>query len=196
MMKQCMMQLVFLLTLVSASNASIIINMVQDGLNVVATGAGTANLTNLTPYDIAVHGSYLDSINGILYLGSNFSAYSSYSGLTSGPGFFGSSTDIIQGSNVAGNSFGIMGRVGHLLLPYGYVSGTQLSGSATWANENFTSLGVTPETYTWTWGSGANADFLTLNIGQTAVPEPSTYILLSIALGAVGFARKKMNRQA
>ena len=27
-----------------------------------------------------------------------------------------------------------------------------------------------------------------------AVPEPSTYILLGIALGAVGFARKKMNK--
>jgi hypothetical protein len=31
---------------------------------------------------------------------------------------------------------------------------------------------------------------------QTAVPEPSTYILLSIALGVVGYARKKMNKQA
>ena len=34
------------------------------------------------------------------------------------------------------------------------------------------------------------------NVNFTATPEPSTYILLSIALGAVGFARKKMNKKA
>jgi hypothetical protein len=30
---------------------------------------------------------------------------------------------------------------------------------------------------------------------STAVPEPSTYILLGIALGAVGYARRRMNRE-
>ncbi len=33
-------------------------------------------------------------------------------------------------------------------------------------------------------------------LGPAAVPEPSTYILLTIALGAVGFARKKMSTEA
>jgi hypothetical protein len=39
---------------------------------------------------------------------------------------------------------------------------------------------------------------IVLNYSPTTdtVPEPSTYILLSIALGAVGFARRKMNKQA
>ncbi len=35
---------------------------------------------------------------------------------------------------------------------------------------------------------------MTIN-ASNAVPEPSTYVLLVIALGAVGFARKKMNRR-
>jgi hypothetical protein len=35
----------------------------------------------------------------------------------------------------------------------------------------------------------------TAELTGSAVPEPSTYILLSIALGAVGFARKRMNKQ-
>jgi hypothetical protein len=33
------------------------------------------------------------------------------------------------------------------------------------------------------------------SLDSAPVPEPSTYILLSIALGAVGFARRKMNKQ-
>jgi hypothetical protein len=35
-----------------------------------------------------------------------------------------------------------------------------------------------------------------VSLANSAVPEPSTYILLTIALGAVGYARKKMNKQA
>ena len=31
--------------------------------------------------------------------------------------------------------------------------------------------------------------------GATAVPEPSTYALLCISLGVVGYARKKMGKQ-
>jgi len=45
-------------------------------------------------------------------------------------------------------------------------------------------------------GTPGNATELD-NVNFTvSTPEPSTYILLSIALGAVGFARKKMNKKA
>ena len=51
-------------------------------------------------------------------------------------------------------------------MPIGYVSGSALSDTgATWDNQTFRSLDVTPGTYKWTWGSGANADSFTLNIG-------------------------------
>lgn len=44
------------------------------------------------------------------------------------------------------------------------------------------------------YGSG---DYMQLTeMSPNSVPEPSTYILLGIALGAVGFARKKMGKQA
>ena len=44
-------------------------------------------------------------------------------------------------------------------------------------------------------GIGGDSMLLTA-LGPAAVPEPSTYILLTIALGAVGFARKKMSTEA
>ena len=39
-------------------------------------------------------------------------------------------------------------------------------------------------------------DGVTLTQQQTAVPEPSTYALLCISLGVVGYARKRMNKKA
>jgi hypothetical protein len=68
------------------------------------------------------------------------------------------------------------------LLPQGYVSGDPLSDSATYTGATFASLGVTPGTYVWTWGSGADADNFTLQIGPTAAPEPSSLLLLAGAL--------------
>jgi hypothetical protein len=49
---------------------------------------------------------------------------------------------------------------------------------------NFNTLGLTPGTYTYTWGTGPDQS-LTVQIGSAAVPEPSTAILA--AIGAVAF---------
>ena len=46
--------------------------------------------------------------------------------------------------------------------------GTFLSNSATYSGKTFATLGVTPGTYVWTWGNGANQNF-TL---QIPVPPP------------------------
>ena len=57
-----------------------------------------------------------------------------------------------------------------LIVPRGYVSGTFLSNSATWSGKTFATLGVTPGTYVWTWGTGANQNF-TL---QIKTPGPAS----------------------
>src|SRR5207248_9715554 len=46
-----------------------------------------------------------------------------------------------------------------LIVPRGYVSGTFLSNSATYSGKTFATLGVTPGTYIWKWGTGANQNF-------------------------------------
>jgi len=85
----------------------------------------------------------------------------------------------------------ILGFDGLLLVPSGYVSGAPLSDSMTFNNATFASLGVTPGTYVWTWGAGANQNF-TLQIGPAGVPDTgSTLSLLSLAsLGLVALRRK------
>ena len=64
-------------------------------------------------------------------------------------------------------------------MPQGYVSGTDLGISTdTWNNQTLSSLGLTPGTYTWTWGTAPHADSLAL---QITVPEPASFSLLAIA---------------
>ncbi len=57
------------------------------------------------------------------------------------------------------------GRV-FISVPTGYVSGTFLSDSATYSGTTLATLGVTPGTYVWKWGTGANQNF-TLQIPAT-----------------------------
>src|SRR5207248_4610996 len=60
------------------------------------------------------------------------------------------------------------GYWGTLRVPAGYVSGTPLSRSATYSDASLGTLGVTPGTYVWKWGTGANQN-VTLQI-KTPVP--------------------------
>src|SRR5262245_28189845 len=64
--------------------------------------------------------------------------------------------------------FGVGSLVG---VPRGYVSGAALSDSATYNNTTLATLGVTPGTYVWTWGTGANQNF-TLKILPAILPGP------------------------
>ena len=107
----------------------------------------------------------------------------------------------IGANSGSGDIVGIFDSGLSLFVPAGYVSGSRLSDSATWDNASFSSLGVTPGTYVWTWGSGANADSFTLNAGVAAVPAPSIGrglpVLLAVGgilLGAKLLERSKKHR--
>ena len=80
-----------------------------------------------------------------------------------------------------------------LLLPSLYVSDTPLSDTATYDTATFASLGVTPGTYVWTWGSGADQSF-TLEIGTT--PLPAALPLFATGLGALGLLGWRRKRKA
>ena len=100
-----------------------------------------------------------------------------------------------EANSASGDFVGIRNSerpISGLLVPQGYSSGNPLSSSATWNNATFASLGVTPGTYVWTWGTGlANQNF-TLIIGGAGVPDGgSTVSLLGFAsLGLVALRRK------
>jgi hypothetical protein len=94
----------------------------------------------------------------------------------------------------AAETWSVFSVVGGIVVPSGYVSGS-LSGTATYNNQTFANLGLASGTYVWTWGTGADADSLTLQIGPAAaVPEPPSLPLL--AMGLVGLGLVLRTRRA
>jgi hypothetical protein len=60
-------------------------------------------------------------------------------------------------------------------------------------NETFASLGVTPGTYVWSWGTGLPNQNFTLIIGGAGVPDGgSTLSLLGFALLGLAALRRKL----
>jgi hypothetical protein len=100
--------------------------------------------------------------------------------LWSGPSFttyptsFGSGGGSIPTSST-GSIFGILpGGFGRtIIVPENYVSGTLLNGSTTYDNTTISAMGLTPGTYVWSWGTGPNADSITMTIGGSVTPTPT-----------------------
>jgi hypothetical protein len=72
----------------------------------------------------------------------------------------------------------VFGGLDALILPTSYVSGTFLSATDTYDSTTIAALGLTPGTYTYTWGIGPHADSLVLYI----VPKPASFVLMRTGL--------------
>ena len=188
--------LMVLLAMAGQAHAGFIMTLTETGGNVVLLGSGTANLAGLI----------FNNQNQIFSaVGPNYSAFATgpsgpvgpvdeYRTVT-GPTSFGPG-GLTAATSGTGDRFGIdrllVNQVSTLVLvvPRNYVSGTTLNGSGTYVGSTLASLGATPGTYLYTWGTGANADSLTLQIGTAAVPEPSSLALCGIAgTLALGYSR-------
>ncbi len=177
------------------TRADVVIAIEQSGANVELTGSGSLKLTALSlgangPFTPnGVFSDYADAIVGV-----SFSSADEYLGASGPSSFAGTGPDE---SNISGTGdiFGVQGLNGEIFVPHGYAPGGYLSGTATVDNATLSSLGLTPGTYTWTWGTGANADSLTVQIGPaaTVVPEPSTAI--AAVFGAIAFLAYGRSRQ-
>ena len=160
-----------LLVFSSPAQAGYIVTLNEVGSDVVATGSGAIDLTGLTFFNTSMGGlaSISPSLAQIITRPTS-GTVDSYFGMISGPTSFGSGGFIFASSgsgDAVGRAFG--GGNDFLFLPQAYVSGNALSDSSTYNNATFSSLGVTPGTYVWSWGTGANQNF-TLRIGPT-VPD-------------------------
>jgi hypothetical protein len=82
------------------------------------------------------------------------------------------------------------GILNQLFVPSGYVSGSALSDSSTYDTATFASLGLTPGSYVWSWGIGADADTFTIDVGSP-IPEPASLALLATGLIGLGLNRGK-----
>jgi hypothetical protein len=184
----------FPLIVATPAHAGYIVSLVQQGPNVVATGTGAIDLTGLSLLYHGTYGSQVVPDMAFIATGPTGSpADDVYSGAFSGPSFFGSGSFTFASSG-SGDLVGIIGPSPFtLIVPQGYLSGTALSDTAAYYNATFSSLGVTPGTYEWTWGTGANQNF-TLEIGAAHTPDNgSTFLLLSGAVVALGYYWRREN---
>jgi len=177
---------------------SYVVTLEQVGSNVVATGSGAIDLTALSFLSTA--GRLLPDVfpsSGQIITGQANAAHI-YGGPISGPTSFGSGSGFpTAATSGSGDIVGIVGASGVIAVPFGYISDTALSDSAFYLGATFSSLGVTPGTYEWTWGSGADQKF-TLKIGAAGVPDSgSTFGLLFVASSCLfGVSRFKSSHLA
>ena len=181
-----------LLTTASAADAAMILRLEEVSGDVVVRGSGTINLSGLISEGAS--NTATNSFNAIhVYAGpaaeDDDGHVEFWSGLTGGPATISSTTDIFLPLSSAsfGDLFGIISNDGSgvggdgkalLVLPQGYISGTQLSGTSRFTGQTFTTMGISLGTLTWTLPS---AD--TVTITTEPVPAP-----LGVASAAAVFS--------
>jgi hypothetical protein len=173
----------------SLAQAAYTVTLQQQGSDTVATGAGTLDLTDFGEGVSDTDQARMSPMSGSILIGvtnTNLALYTEIIGPTS----FGSAGTSENADSGSGDLVGIFDGIG-LVVPADYFSGSGLSSTSTWANQTFSSLGVTPGSYVWRWGSGLHSDFFAFDIveGATAVPEPSSILLLALPLGLVAMLR-------
>lgn len=175
------------------ANASVLIDITQAGGNVDVTAMGSLDLLGATfdhqqPYS-----------TGIIPGGSNW-----YVALGTTPGMdwyqltgvslpYGTSASYYTSSSTSGDAFSIWGYDGGtplVGLTTGYTSGTPISADMVLSGETIAGLTLIPGTYTFTIPN----DTITLEIGNSSTPEPSTWTMMLsgfAALVLVGYRRSR-----
>ena len=190
----------------SQAEAAFLITLSQVGNDLSERSSGAFDLTDLKVFGSANPGfsSVVIPSEAETFVGAGTSSapLTLYSGL-SGPSSFGPGGRT-KASSGSGDDVFLLSVVGIPILgvPAGYSSGDFLEGSATYVDANFASLGLIRGTYVYTWGTGAHADTLTVNVGSISsvtggagpVPEASTWVMMLAGftgLGALALRKKK-----
>ena len=174
------------------AKSMVLIDVTQSGGGVDVTAAGNLDLTGAT-FD---HEQAYST--GIIPGGANW-----YIALGTTPGMdwyqltsvslpYGTSGTYYTSGVTSGDAFSIWGFNGGAPLvgvSSGYTSGSAISASMTLAGETIAGMTLIPGTYLFTLPN----DTITLNI--SAVPEPSTWVMLALGLAGLGFARHRASHK-
>ena len=152
-----------------SSGSVVNMTLLEVGGDVVLSGAGTMDLTSLnflqnkfSSANLVPVGSQFGCgtagpgpFNSVFYTGATFSS----------PANFGTGGQTV-GNSGTGDFFGIgfLGVRG-LFVQSGYTSGSFISGTTTFNSTTLATLGATPGTYTWSWGAGATASSIVMQVG-------------------------------
>ena len=171
------------------------VTLEQIGANVVGTGSGALNFIDLNFNSFLHTNAQINPSGGTILTGLQDQVFSEdiYTGSITGPTSFGSG-GLTNASSGSGFLVGINGALDQVFIPGGITTNQPLPGSAIWNNATFASLGLTPGTYTWTWGTGLPNQNYTLIIGGAGVPDGgSTVSLLGCALLGLAALRRKLS---
>ena len=153
-------------SLAGTAAAEVIINVVEAGGDTVITASGSFNVTDLTQSTTGGAGGINPSAAFLEITNNPFVVYQGISG----PDNFGTGGFRFLSSS-SGDRVGIRWGFGSsITVPEGYVSGDPLEAEGRIDGVGFTDIGIIPGTYLWTWGAGANADSLTINVGVIEPP--------------------------
>jgi hypothetical protein len=169
-----------------SAQAGYVVELKQVGANVVATGSGAIDLTGLRFFVVTGTLPLMWPSRSVIHTGetvptSDVDLYHGHFGPgpvfgSGGLTFTDSATGDFVGVEAAANS------PDDVYVPRHYHSNRPLSGTTTWDNQTFSSLGVTPGRYEWRWGSGANQNFT-----LAAIPEPATCTMMLLGFAGLGF---------
>jgi hypothetical protein len=172
------------------AQASYIINATETGGDVVLEGSGSIDLG---AWSFITTGNNSGGVSGRSTVGVGpvvtTDVYQTPVNF-SGPSSIGPGTTFTAPTSAAGDTLRISWSGPFMFVPPGYASEAALAGSATFTGQTFSTLGISSGSYQWTWGSGATADSLTLNVGAVPVPA-AVWLFGSGLLGLVGMARRK-----
>ena len=199
--------LLVLMVVASAANAAVIVTIEESGGDVVATAVGSLDVSGATSCGPVTVPALLEfnAPDDYAYLigPSGGAAGSACLGLvfSTAQSLYGSAFSTFPDSGTGGR-FGVeVSASSQVYLPAGYVSGTAISASSTWAGQSLADLNLTPGTYLFDYGS----DRITFNVvdpstgrpgGSTAVPVMPLWISILMMLGVAGLGLRHMRRNA
>ena len=138
----------------SPAHAVLTFHLIESGGNVTLTATGSVNTAALVPTFPGACGAGTGLVNpSAAQFCTGAGVAIRHAGLT-GPASFGPG-GLLQGTGSStGDNVYMVGVLGELYLPVGYVSGAPLSGASQFPGTTLAAMGVTPGTYTWTFGAG------------------------------------------
>ena len=182
------------LVAVYPASAGVTVTIEEIGNDVYMSGGGTLDASSWTPIGpgILFVGRILPNQGVSLGPGGDdfnsdwFIEPTNFQGPDSiGPGLemvvadFGSGDPLALVWDLDGGSF--------LVAPLDYTFGDPIEGDATFLNQSFASIGLTPGEYTWTWDTAdGNGDFFTIIV----VPAPGAFALIGLAAIAARSRRR------
>lgn len=192
--RQVLLTSVVLFAIVELANADFVFTFVQTGNNVVSTGQGSLDLTNLIlAGDQSAFGSVMADC--CFFVGP-LADTDFYAGSLSGPMTLNDNGpfDFHLPSESFGDTLGLFfgGLESDLFfVPHGYTNNEFLSGTSIYENETLESLDLIPGEYEWLFG-GSNT--INLEVSVASIPEPNSVVAFAMIVFFSGlrFPRRRL----